>query len=276
MTHQYCPRIKNIIASWDFKPGHLAISRMRCRQWDCPYCAIKNAEIWRAHLLETFCNRLPDEKWLFITLTVPPEAHELHPFVSLKLLKAAWNKMYHVLKYANGGKLTYVLIFETHLSGIFHAHALINMGAKYDAYGVKIDHTREYDHRIEEEKRHPFCRWLSKKATDEHLGWVCHATRIKEGDNLGASKRLAVGYLSKYLSKGASEIVMPKYWRRICTSRDIGSPRSKNKSKYSWVLKPAISWQNSKAIPHWLISEGRVLGAGDFGDDGYYPPIDIS
>jgi hypothetical protein len=271
---QYCPRVKTLIASWDFKPNVLSIARMRCRQWDCEFCAIKNADMWRAHLLHTFCELMPQKRWIFVTLTVPSWAHELAPEISLKLLKRAWGGMYDRLRFKNGGKLSYVLVFETHKSGIFHAHALCDMGEVYDAYGVIIDFGQSYETRIDDEKAHPFGIWLKEKCTDEKLGWVCHATRIKEGVSGGDNARLAVGYLTKYLSKAVLEIVLPKRARRICTSRDIGSPRSKSKKKYSWVLKGVISVIAAKSYPHYLIAEDRILSASDFGDDGYYPSID--
>ena len=271
---EYCPRIKTIIASQDFKPGYLSISRMRCRQWDCEYCAVRNADMWRGHLLHTFCDEMTDKKWIFITLTVPPWAHEKPPDVSLRLLKDAWGKMYDKLRYLNGGKLSYVLVFETHKSGIFHVHALCDLGAHYDAQNVFIDYSLPYEMRIEREKEHPFCVWLSEKCTDTGLGWVCHATRIREGETGKDNARLAVGYITKYFTKAVTEVVLPKRARRICTSRNIGSPRSKSTKKYSWSLKPAIHYKHAMYHPVWLISEGRTLVAGDFGDDGYYPKIE--
>jgi len=271
---RYCPRVKTLIASWDFKPGFLSIVRMRCRQWDCPYCSTKNADMWRAHLLETFCNRFPDKHWVFVTLTVPPWAHELEPDVSLRLLKDAWNGMYDRMRFKNGKKLSYVLVFETHKSGIFHVHALCDMGIVYDDYGVSIDFTLPYDDRILAEKDHPFGVWLREKCTAERLGWVCHATRIREGVTGKDNARLAVGYITKYFSKAVNDVVLPKRARRICTSRDIGSPRTKGKKEFSWVLKGVITSQSTKIVPHWLVSEDRILGPSDFGDDDCYPSIE--
>lgn len=270
----YCPRIKTLIASWDFKPGYLAIARMRCRQWDCEYCAVKNADMWRAHLLHTFCEVMTDKRWVFITLTVPGWAHRQPVNVSLELLKKAWNGMYDKLRYKNGGHLSYVLVYETHASGIFHVHALCDMGDDYDAYYTVNGLRRDHEERVADEKEHSFCVWLKEKATDEKLGWVCHAARIREGDTGADNARLAVGYITKYISKAATEVVLPKRARRICTSRDIGSPRSKSKKEFSWVIKPSIQWRSSRAVPHWLVSEDRVLNASDFGDDGYYPPLE--
>jgi hypothetical protein len=216
---------------------------------------------------------MTDKKWIFITLTVPPWAHEQPVHVSLALLKEAWGKMYDKLRYLNGGRLSYVLVYETHKSGIFHTHALCDLGAKYDTYDFKIDFSIPYDDRIAREKEHPFCVWLSEKCTDTGLGWVCHATRIREGATGHDNARLAVGYITKYFTKAVTEVVLPKRARRICTSRDIGSPRSKSKKLYSWALKGAIRGAVGVGEHIWLISEERALKPSDFGDDGYYPPL---
>jgi hypothetical protein len=274
MTQKHCPRIKHLIASRDFKEGFLSIARMRCRQWDCEYCSTKNADMWRAHLLETFCNRLSEKRWVFITLTVPSWAHKKDPDVSLKILKQAWGGLYDRLRYKNGGSLSYVMVYETHESGVFHVHALVDMGDIYDGYGVIIDEALSGEARIEAEKKHPFCLWLMEKCVDVKLGWVCHATRIREGKTGKDNARLAVGYMTKYFTKGVRDIVLPKRWRRVGTSRDIGSPRSKSSKKYSWMLRAPVHHSQARHEAIWLVNEGRVLSAGDFGDDGYYPNLD--
>lgn len=270
----YCPRIKTLIGSWDAKPGFLAIVRMRCRQWDCPYCATKNADQWRGHLLHAFCDLMTEKHWIFVTLTVPPELHRLSPDVSLKRLKKAWDKLYDKLRYLGKGRLSYVLVFETHKSGIFHAHALCDLGEHYDKYTVWDFSNMERSEKIDAEKMHPVCLWLSKKAVDTGLGWVCHVTRIQEGQSGKDNARLAVGYATKYFSKGVGEIVLPKRHRRICTSRDIGSPRSKRDKPYTWFLKSPVKGSSNTEGQIWLLSEDRTLKASDFGDDGYYPPLE--
>ncbi len=270
----YCPRVKTIISSWDFKPGFLSIARMRCRQWDCSYCATKNGDMWRAHLLHQLCEVLTEKKWLFITLTVPPYAHAMHAWKSLALLKKAWNGIYDKLRWLNRGKFSYVLVYETHASGIFHVHCLCSLGAHYDKYTVWDFERVHGDERIACEKMHPVCLWLRKKAILEHLGWVVHVTRVGVHENALDGARKALGYLSKYLSKGAGEVIMPPRWRRIGTSQDIGSPRTKNTSKYTWSLKGAINHVHARHEKIWLVSEKRTLAASDFGDDGYYPPLD--
>lgn len=227
--------------------------------------------MWRAHLLETLTKTMIEKRWIFITLTAPRWAHR-DPLASLKVLKEGWGKLYDKLRYRNGGALSYVMVFETHASGIFHIHALVDMGDIYDAYDVLIPIHLTGKERVEAEKKHPFGKWLKDKATDSKMGWVCHATRIREGGTGQDNARLAVGYISKYFTKGSLEMIMPERWRRLGTSRDIGSPRSKSKKEFTWVVRNAISIQDVKFIPHYLISEGRLLDPSDFGESSLYPP----
>lgn len=229
--------------------------------------------MWRAHLLQTFLHGMEDERWIFVTLTAPSWAH-YNPLKSLKSLKKGWGKMYDKLRYKNGGKLSYVMVYETHKSGAFHVHALANMGDVYDASDEQINSSFQGEERIKAEKAHQFCVWLKDKATNSKIGWVCHATRIKEGDTQNDNARLAVGYIAKYFTKGSLEMAMPARWRRIGTSRDIGSPKTKSKKEFTWVVRHSISERDVRAIPHYLMSENRLLDASDFGDTGLYPESD--
>lgn len=267
---RYCSRILSLLASQDFKPGFIAITRMRCKQWDCEFCSIKNGDMWRAHLLDTFLRRMLEKHWVFVTLTAPSWSHH-NPMKSLTKLKRAWGKMYDKLRYKNKGRLSYVMVYETHESGAFHCHALVDMGVIYDAFNAPIDATLQGEERVDAEKAHPFGKWLKNAAVDAKAGWVCHATRIQEGDTSQDNCRLAVGYVTKYFTKGAAEMKMPPRWRRIGTSRDIGSPKTKAKKEFSWQVRQFITPKDAQQIPHYLLGEEREIDASDFGDEGIYP-----
>lgn len=227
--------------------------------------------MWRAHLLQTFLHEMKEKRWVFVTLTAPPWAHKT-PIKSLNVLKKAWSKMYDKLRYKNGGRLSYVMVYETHESGAFHVHALVDMGDVYDAYNEAIDRTLSRKEIIKQEKAHSFGVWLKDAAVSSKAGWVCHATRILEGEAQEDNARLAVGYVSKYLTKGSLEMEMPPRWRRLGTSRDIGSPKTKSKKEFTWHVRHAISIKDVKHIPHYLIPEDRALDPSDFGETGLYPP----
>ena len=112
---RYCPRVKSLLLSDDYKDGFISIARMRCKQWDCPYCSIKNGDMWRAHLLHTFCELMPEKRWVFVTLTARAWAHK-SPAESLKNLKKGWSKVYDALRYKYQRGFSYVMVFEQHKS----------------------------------------------------------------------------------------------------------------------------------------------------------------
>jgi hypothetical protein len=269
---KYCPRIKSLLTSEDFKTGFISVTRMRCRQWDCEFCKTKNGNMWRAHLLRQFCENFPDKRWVFITITAPSYAHK-DAQKSLKVLKRAWGSLYDRLRHKNGGSLSFVLIWETHKSGIFHLHALVDMGSVYDASDYDWQGALQHMTLIEAEKEHPFCKWLSKAATKSKAGWVCHARRIREGETGKDNARLAIGYVTKYFVKGLGDLPLPKRWRRVQTSRDIGSPRTAQKDKFTWRMRAYIDIPEYRAHPHWLINENRKMGPVDFDESGIYPSL---
>jgi len=268
---KYCPRVRSILLSDDIKQGYIAVARMRCKQWNCPYCSVKNGDMWRAHLLETFVNRMPDKRWVFCTLTIR-NGKGMTPTLSLKRLKEGWSKIYDAIRYRWGKERSYVMVFEQHKSRIFHIHVLIDLGAQYDALGnVPTSGQFEGAELIKAERRHPFCKALKRMAEKAKIGYIVHARRILEGETGKDNARLAVGYVTKYFTKQLNIEGFPKRGRRIGTSRDIGSPKTANKGKFHWWVRSYIHPDETRAKPHFLISEGRVLDASDFGDEGVYP-----
>lgn len=243
---------------------------MRCKQWTCPYCGTKNADMWRAHLLHTFCEVMTEKQWVFVTLTAKPKDHS-SPEQSLKALKAGWGKIYDALRYRYGRKFSYVMVYEAHKSGAYHIHILIDLGAEYDSMGAAPEGIEPYGALIKAERRHPFCKALKAAAVKAKIGYIVHARRIKEGASGADNARLAVGYVTKYFVKQSEMLNFPKHARRIGTSRDIGSPATANKGKFSWRIRSFVEWAETRAIPHLLIQEGRMLNASDFGDEGVYP-----
>lgn len=267
---RYCPRVQSLLASPDFKQGFISIARMRCKQWSCPYCGTKNGDMWRAHLLHTLMDAMQDRRWVFITLTAHPNAH-VSPMSSLRNLKRGWDKLYDRLRYWHGSTPSYIMTYEEHKSGAFHIHALVDMGEEYDAFGPCEVSGMTRKERIREEKRHGFVKHLKKLCEKVKIGRMVHATRIQEGETSGDNVRLAVGYVTKYFTKGMSDMSFPKGWRRIGTSRDIGSPKTKNTKEFKWSVRQFVTPKDVMQEPHFLISENRPLDASDFGDEGLYP-----
>ena len=269
---RYCPRVKSLLLSDDVKEGFLSVARMRCKQWDCEYCSTKNGDMWRAHLLNVFCELMPEKRWVFCTLTIKA-GRGVTPKYSLKRLKEAWGKIYDALRYKYKRGFSYVMVFEQHKSRIFHIHILIDLGSEYDVLGPAPTYAGSWEDLVREERKHPFCCNLKAMATKARIGYIVHARRIQEGDTGKDNARLAVGYVTKYFTKQFAIKDFPKHGRRIGTSRDIGSPKTANKGKFHWWVRSYVDSAETRLKPHFLISENRFLDASDFGDAGIYPDV---
>lgn len=268
---RYCPNIKSVIASDELVIGRVTLARMRCRKWSCPVCGPKNAQQWRAFLLDTFTKRMRDKRWVFVTLTAHQNAH-ISPEMSLKNLKQVWDKLYDRLRYKTGRALSWVMVYERHKSGRFHLHMLVDLGEEYDAYHFLISPDLDRAAKIKREKRHPLCIWLKEMSIKNGGGKIVHMTRIKEGDTSLDNVRLAVGYVTKYFTKAVEFPDFPERMRRIGSSRDIGSPRTKGKSGFKWYVKRYIALGEIERIEHYSLDKNGPLERADFDEWGFYPP----
>lgn len=265
---QECMRIKGLMVSEDFKRGYRTIIRLRCKMWGCPYCGPQNAIQWRAYLLDRFNKHMRDEKWCFFTITAEGGAHREGARATLLQLQKAWKRLYDRLLRRYGKGLQYVRVFETHKSGNFHMHFLLNVGEQYDAHEFLIVSE-------EDEFKHPECVWLSKVMVDLGAGWRVHIRRVWESQTKTANVGLVVGYLVKYLGKQLVDMDMPKHQRRIQTSRQIGSPKTNAKGQGVWVHMREIPRHmlHDGGAPLLDFSTGEVLQAASFEGEAYYPPL---
>lgn len=254
-------------------PGRLTIARMRCKQWSCAFCADKNRAQWRAFLIDTLNKRFAGEKWCFVTLTANPNAH-ITPAMSLKNIKQAWGKLYDKMRYRYKRKLSYVITFEAHKSGRFHLHALINIGAEYDAHGFYIADDLAGAALVRREKRHPECIWLKDASARSGGGYMVHMTRVKVRATGVEHAGLVVGYIVKYISKMSEIASFPPRARRIITTPDIGSPKTKGKSGFEWHVIKRVTIRDTLFREVYSLDLNRALARQDFDDGGLYPPDD--
>lgn len=262
-----CHRIKGVVISDDFKKGYRTLIRLRCKMWGCPYCGPVNAIAWRAYLLDRFNKSLKEEKWCFLTITAHKRAH-VTPRASLLNLQQVWKRLYDRLLRRYGKEhMQYVRVFETHKSGRFHMHILLNIGECYDKKQFVIkDALDEY--------RHPDCKWLRMACSQLGGGWRVHIRRVWEAHTRTANVGLVVGYILKYMGKQMVDMDMPKHQRRIQTSRKIGSPKTNAKGVGQWEHMREISKDYLKRSPLPMLdfSTGEILTEQSFEGESYYPP----
>lgn len=255
-----------VLTSKEYAPGQLSVVRARCKMWGCEYCAKKNAEIWRAHLLETFNNKMQSEKWCFLTITAHPKAH-ITPEMTILNLQQVWKRLYDRMRRHYKKPISYVRVFEEHKKKTFHMHVIVNIGAEYDKHNI-IPKTKK------QELAHPECVWLKTNVAQLGGGPQCHMKRIKDYDKNNEHVGLVVGYVTKYIMKNAQLTVFPKNQRRIQTSRDIGSPDTKRDDDLDWKPRSGIYesdlHENHRVVD---ISTGFVIRMEYFENVSFiYPP----
>jgi len=250
--------------------------RLRCKQWDCAYCAKFNNWIWRRHLRE-YVNAVGYEGWSLLTITARGKAHRNSS--TLEAIVKNWDRLMKRLTYS-WGKKPYVRVLEMHKSGEFHAHLLIRYmppdasdGKKYRTYGKKNQHGE-----IVKARRYRGIAHIQLKshAFGVGLGFICDFSPILMTETEDDSHRVnrVVAYITKYLTKGFSA-GLPKYTRRIQTSREIGSPKGdKNGSRLDLVYYLSIhDIGNFGAIED--VSRSHMVTFDDFLESDTYPPDSI-
>ena len=232
---RYCPNFSGILCAND-GANNLLVSRARCKQWNCPYCAVINANIWRARIIEHIKNHAK-EQWFFVTLTASAMTRSLSQ--SAYTLRKAWDKLRKLIhKYKTVEKLHYVRIFEPHKDGAMHIHMMINVG-----FGK---------------------RWYKDKFAASGGGWNCDEKKLR-GDPLPVAT-----YMAKYMTK--TEYTLPKYMRRVnCSVGWAKDPLPS--SDYQWWMQDKVYAADVQAFESvYDIQRQCVINYDDFEDVDYYPP----
>jgi len=255
----------NAIATKDPQnDGNMKIARLRCKQWDCEYCARKNMSIWRAHILQKL-NEMGGE-WCFITLTAHANAHKAGKTVLN--LKAMWKKLYDRLQRRYKREwftpqlygMEYVMLFEKHTQsgkGTYHIHAIVRM---------RVEGKNQWDAKRKNWYHAALTMWLKDNAAECGGGFMAHGAKIME-----ANAGLVAAYITKYMTKNAQGFEgFPKGQRRITTSRGFGSPDTTGEG--GWRFRNYVLIGEYYAYDSITdVSTGERLNAASFGLKGLYP-----
>lgn len=200
--------------------------RKKCKQWDCVGCAKINQKRWRAHLIDCVNNN-PNALPNYYLVTITASAEDRTPLRTITDLKKHGNVIAQLFRdqcKRLGQSINYVRVFETHKDGAFHAHILLNTvlagGHWYDA--------RSKD----------FTRFKDYVAAKPGLGFMAEIKQV-EHDELHHAGYVA-SYIAKYLTKQGQNFDVPKYTRRIATSRSWSMKEFEGKSDYVWNLQSTV------------------------------------
>lgn len=160
------------------------VTRIRCKQWDCPDCAKINADLWQ--LRATFGAQSLIEAGMNIAL-VTVTAHERHSVNrAVEKLPSQWNKLRNKWQ-RSGEKAEYILIPEVGRRGHFHIH-LLTTGTR----GT---------------------RWWKDTARSCGFGWS-----NDESDPVCTGARVGF-YVGKYLAKQLNNNIWKRGFHRVRTSK---------------------------------------------------------
>lgn len=239
---------------------------LRCRQWDCDFCAQMNREAWVSHLI----NRLPkiSDQWFLVTLTAHRNAHRAadRAAATLKNILGAQDKFIKRLRRAYPA-LEYVRVLERHKSGAFHAHFLMTFGrvvlSAAEFRGVASSGIRY---------RGSVYTVIKAAAIECGMGYIVDVRPLVDDSLAWQPPALAARYVAKYMTKG-NLAGLPPHTRRVQTSRGIGSPKSGD-SERVWALKTGIFLEDilSGVNWYWRGKGSRLLTTDEFLDHDIFPP----
>lgn len=274
----FCKRYPRVAWSREVKPAALAqakiagiqlpnnrgvvlFTRLRCKQWDCEYCALKKQSIWRAFLYD----KMPkvSDDWWFITITAHSRMRSQD--ASYKNLQRGIDVLMKRVRRVFG-KVDYVRVFEKHPSSdAIHAHLVCSNLTPYVISGCHKNLQPGWlalTARDSSTGAWAIRSWLKKTAQECQIGYQADVQRL--------TNNYAVNYATKYLTKSAQEIDI-KGIRHVQTTRGIGSP--KGESDRIWQVGDYVTVKDFKAGERLLdVQTGEVLDADYWAEFDVYPP----
>lgn len=236
-------------------------TRLRCKQWDCDYCARKNQQIWRAFLLDRL--KQVSDNWWFVTLT----AHS-----RMRSEESSYKNLQHgidvIMKRVRRvfGKVEYVRVFEKHpTSDALHTHLLVSNLTPFIVPGCNKNLQPTFCAVTVRQSRQgawAIRTWLKKTAQECQIGYQAEVSQIPNA--------FAVQYVTKYLSKANQQITI-KGIRHVQTSRGIGSPQAEGNLSWS-VAAFATARDFNPGDTLFDLQRQLVVGSDYWGENDAYPP----
>lgn len=247
------------------------ITRLRCKQWSCEYCAIKERDIWRAAIIDSV-NRIGG-KWSFLTLTLADYVHNLPSRFdrlakSIEVIRSSWDKLVKRMK-RKYGAFEYVRVIESHKDGTLHIHLL----ASFHHPNIKV---------VEQPDKKPYgyTRWLKKHVPACGFGYIMDVQNL--GETVGEGDWHAgqvAGYVTKYMTKDLEDfddVRRKSRFRKIQTSRGIKKINLESDLDWHVTSRLHVSGLTSGRIDWYDLNLQKTLEIIDFDASGYYPALDTT
>jgi len=240
------------------------VTRLRCKQWTCDYCADKNARIWQYWLIK----RLPEVslEWYLVTLTANSQTRST--LASLKNLRAGIDALIKRVRRVWGNNISYVRVFEMHpTSEAVHVHFIMAGITPYVVNGFSVKH-RPMAIGVTVRKGHVGTwsakTWFKKNAQELKMGYIADVKPL-----IGTPEQAAF-YVTKYLTKDMQSIHVA-YLRHVQVTQDIGKPAFDVKHTWtpaSYITSRTFDEPNTKITD---IDNGFVIDNNYWEHTGFYP-----
>lgn len=258
------------------------LSRLRCKQWTCDYCAYINRVQWHMRVMRTLENNPELPPFAFMTVTAPRWAHKEKK--TLRVMQDNANKMLNRIKYHNRwDEFAYVRVYEQHESKEWHAHYLITW-AKYWTGDAAYKKTLEDD----DDLRYANSRFLKKHMAQTGHGWKVDWQRVRwqyDPERAGSPTVQAAlqitSYVTKYMTKDVQTQVRRHRYRRM---RQIQATQHfkpeyatdfKQGEKREWRVQGRYRYEDylRDVKPIRDVQTGQHIAAGSFlqRQDNIYP-----
>lgn len=248
-------------------PKKALMTRLRCKQWSCDYCADKNARTWQYWLIKRLPEVAPD--WWLMTLTASSETRTT--LASLDNLRSNIDRLIKRMKRVFGEDIEYVRVYEKHTtSEAVHVHFVISGLSPYVAvgYSAKLKPmalaclTRRFKTGVWALKT-----WLKKTCGEIKMGYIADVKPL-----IGSPEKAAF-YVTKYLTKDLQGIDVP-YLRHVQVTKGIGSPEFDK--TYQWI---PVSYITARTFdePNTVIEDidtGKIIDNNFWEHTGFYPNED--
>jgi len=245
-------------------PKEALITRLRCKQWSCDYCAAKNAAIWQYWLIE----RIPQigSNWWFVTLTASPD--ERTHVGSLKNIRSNLDRLMKRIKRVFGDDLEYARVYEKHPSSdACHVHFLMYGLTPYVQNGYTVKHKPQSIGVLNRKSRYgcwSVTTWFKKTCGELGMGYILDVQKCT-----GETEKV-VWYIGKYLTKSLQQIHVA-YLRHVQVTDGIGKPqfeKSYNWTPASYITSRTFDEPNTRVHD---IDKDVYIDNNYWEHTGYYP-----
>lgn len=252
----FCENFNAILLADDTQNNRRLLTRTRCKQWTCKYCAEVNRKQWNARIID-FINKHKDLSWSWFTVTAHSAKRGAKK--SLENLRGLWEKLVKRIKRNFDGKIHYVRVFEKHKDGSYHIHCIISVHwTELKIRKSKDGKTTSHD------------VWLDKQIRELGGGFYSHAANF-DGQHAG----YIAGYVSKYMTKlDADYKAELGRIRHIQTSQ--GWDKLESESELEWQMKSGYYERDliddiKLKRPTVDIQTGEMMTYDVFDDSYVYP-----